>query len=324
MPDITSRANIRHIAPFTAHCIGRQAPGQARVAIDSVLEYDVDATSEFVFLIHATDMPGQTLIEESLLVEPPIPYRCYTDAATGNRFLRLQSEAGKLKVIYRAIVDRHVEPMAPDTPEVAVHDIPADVLHFVTPTRYCESDELSADAQALFGAMPQGLQRVQAISHWVQNNITYRLGSSDASTSAADVFTLRAGVCRDFAHLAIAFCKGLNIPARMVSGYAVFPDPPPDFHAVFEAYVGGRWIMFDPTGMTPVEHVVRIATGRDAKDVAFATIFGPARMASMFPDTMVLGDLQSASPPTLPARPARPARPAELARAVSSPGSVSC
>ena len=302
MPDIRHRNNIRLIAPTAVPNVGRQTPGQARIAIDSVLEYDVDATSEFVFLIHVADMPGQTLIEESLLVEPPIPYRCYTDAATGNRFLRLQAEAGRFKVVYRAIVDRHVKPMHPDTAEVAVHDIPADVLPFVTPTRYCESDKLSADAQALFGAIAPGLQRVQAISNWVENNITYRIGSTDACTSAADVFARRTGVCRDFAHLAITFCKALNIPARMVSGYASFTEPPPDFHAVFEAYVGGCWVMFDPTGMVPVEHVVRIATGRDAKDVAFATIFGPARMTSMFPDTMLLSEMHTASAHNLSTR----------------------
>ncbi|MEP6971530.1 MAG: hypothetical protein ABJA49_13880, partial [Betaproteobacteria bacterium] len=172
MPDNTSRTNMRLMAPMAVHCTGRQTPARARLAIDSVLEYDVDATSEFVFLIHVADAPGQTLIQESLLVEPRIPYRCYTDDASGNRFLRLQAEAGKLKVVYRAIVDRMVEPMAPATPEVAIHDIPADVLHYVTPTRYCESDELSADAQALFGAMAPGQQRVQAICDWVQNNIT--------------------------------------------------------------------------------------------------------------------------------------------------------
>ena len=309
MPETRNRSNVHQFAPVTTPPKTRQAPGQTCIAIDSVLEYEVDATSEFVFMIHVTDMPGQKLIEESLLVEPAMPYRCYTDDATGNRYLRLQAEAGKFKVIYRAIVDRSVAPLAPDTPEVAVHDIPADVLHYVTPTRYCESDVLSADAQALFGAMAPGLQRVQAISDWVQNNITYRIGSSDASTSAADVFAHRTGVCRDFAHLSIAFCKALNIPARMVGGYAIFADPPPDFHAVFEAYVGGRWVMFDPTGMAPVEHVVRIATGRDAKDVAFATIFGPARMTSMFPDAMLMADLQGTD-----SRQA-PARRAELARA---------
>ncbi len=312
MPFMTNSAssstNIRLIAPITSRCMGHHASGKARMAIDSTLEYEVDATSEFVFQIHVADVPGQTLIEESLHVDPRIPYRCYTDYATGNRVLRLQAEAGKFKVVYRAIVDRNVEPMTPGTPEVAVHNIPNDVLHYVTPTRFCESDELSADAQALFGAMAPGLQRVQAISDWVQHNITYRIGSSNATTSAAQVFASRTGVCRDFAHLSITFCKALNIPARMVSGYAVFADPPPDFHAVFEAYVGGRWVMFDPTGMTPVEHVVRIATGRDAKDVAFATIFGPARMTSMFPDAMLLDDIQTTSAFNTPAPQAQMAR----------------
>lgn len=293
MPITPATPGLRLITPTTVHSESRQPPGTSRLAIDSVLEYEVDATSEFVFMIHVADMPGQTLIQESLLVDPRLPYRCYTDATTGNRFLRFQAQAGKLKVVYRAIVDRTVAQIKPDTPEVAIHDIPADVLHFLTPTRFCESDQLSADAQALFGAIAPGVQRVQAISDWVQNNITYRLGSSDATTSAAQVFASRTGVCRDFAHLSITFCKALNIPARMVSGYAVFADPPPDFHAVFEAYVGGQWIMFDPTGMTPVEHVVRIATGRDAKDIAFATIFGPARMTSMFPDIVLLDDVHS-------------------------------
>ena len=293
MPVTTSRTNHRLSTPSAASASDCQTPGQIRMAIDSVLEYEVDDTSEFVFQIHVSDMPGQTLIVESLLVEPRMPYRCYTDTASGNR---------------------QVEPVARDTPEVPVHDIPADVLHYVTPTRYCESDELGADAQALFGAMAPGLQRVQAICDWVTNNITYRIGSSDARTSAADVFARRTGVCRDFAHLAITFCKALNIPARMVSGYAIFADPPPDFHAVFEAYVGGRWVMFDPTGMTPVEHVVRIATGRDAKDVAFATIFGPARMTSMFPDIMLLPHYA----------PTRQAQARAQASAESSLGSVSC
>ena len=97
------------------------------------------------------------------------------------------------------------------------------------------------------------------------------------------VFEQRVGVCRDFAHLGITFCRALNIPARLVCGYAPFDEPPPDFHAVFEAFVGGRWVLFDPTGMSPLASFVRIACGRDAKDVAFATIYGPARMVSMAP-----------------------------------------
>ena len=157
------------------------------------------------------------------------------------------------------------------------------MLPHLLPTRYCESDLLSLDAQQLFGAMPPGHARVQSISDWIGANVEYRIGSTVSTTTAGDVFAQRAGVCRDFSHLAITFCRALNIPARLVCGYSPFETPPPDFHAVFEAFVGGRWVMFDPTGLAPVQSLIRIATGRDAKDVAFATIFGPARMTSMSP-----------------------------------------
>ena len=121
------------------------------------------------------------------------------------------------------------------------------------------------------------------------------IGSTNATTTARDVFVQGSGVCRDFAHLSIAFCRALNIPARLVCGYCIFPEPPPDFHAIFEAYLGGHWVRFDPTGMAPVEHVVRVAAGRDAKDVAFATIYGPARMTSMSPEISRVSE--SAAPP---------------------------
>ena len=217
-----------------------------------------------------------------------LPFRTYCDDQSGNRFLRLQAQAGPLKVVYRALVDRMIEPDNVNAPEVPVHDLPDDVLHFLMPTRYCESDLLGPNAVELFGQLPQGYSRVQAICEWVRSNIEYRIGSTTATTTARDVFMQRAGVCRDFAHLAITFCRALNIPARLVSGYATFDEPPPDFHAIFEAYLGGRWVMFDPTAMSPLDQVVRLANGRDAKDVAFATIFGPARMTSMSPDVMLV------------------------------------
>jgi transglutaminase-like putative cysteine protease len=151
------------------------------------------------------------------------------------------------------------------------------------PTRYCESDLLGHAAQKLFGALPPGHARVQAIVDWIHENVDYQLGSSQATTTAMEVFVQRAGVCRDFAHLGVTFCRALNIPARLVVGYARFDAPPPDFHAVFEAFLGGRWVLFDATKMSPLDEMIRIATGRDAKDVAFATIFGPVSMISMNP-----------------------------------------
>ena len=265
-----------------------QPPNSNRLQIDSTLDYVIDGPAEFVFLIHAANGMGQTVVQESLQIEPPTPFRTYSDGQSGNRFLRFQAQPGPLKVIYRALVDRMIEPANVNAPEVPVHDIPDDVLHYLMPTRYCESDLLGPNAAELFGQLPQGYARVLAICEWVRGNIEYRIGSTNATTTAREAFMQRAGVCRDFAHLSVTFCRALNIPARLVSGYATFAEPPPDFHAVFEAYLGGRWVMFDPTAMSPLDQIVRLAHGRDAKDVAFATIFGPARMISMSPDVVLV------------------------------------
>lgn len=279
-------------APFQANLMTAlnvaQPPGSNRMQIDSVLTYAVDATAEFIFLIHAANGMGQVLVQENLQIEPGTPFRTYTDNQSGNRFLRLEAQPGSLKVTYRALVDRIIEPRDIFALEVAVHDIPDEVLHYVLPTRYCESDHLGPNAVELFGHLPRGYSRVQAICEWVRTNIEYRIGSTNATTTAREVFMQRAGVCRDFAHLSVTFCRALNIPARLVSGYATFDEPPPDFHAVFEAYLGGRWVTFDPTAMSPLDQIVRLANGSDAKDVAFATIFGPARMLSMSPDVVLV------------------------------------
>ncbi|CAM3333227.1 transglutaminase family protein [Polaromonas hydrogenivorans] len=265
-----------------------QPPNSNRLQIDCTLDYVIDGPAEFVFLIHVAQGMGQTLVQENLQLHPPVPFHTFSDDRSGNRFLRLQAQAGPFKVVYRALVDRLIEPDNLNAPEVPVHDIPDDVLHFLMPTRYCESDHLGPNAAELFGRLPQGYSRVQAICEWVRGNIEYRIGSTTATTTARDVFMQRAGVCRDFAHLAVTFCRALNIPARLVSGYATFDEPPPDFHAIFEAYLGGRWVLFDPTAMSPLDQVVRLASGRDAKDVAFATIFGPARMTSMSPEVLLV------------------------------------
>ena len=290
MIDISSNVNgtFSPQSGAVALAAATQPPGTNRLQIDCMLTYEVDAASEFVFLIHAAMGMGQSLVQENLKIEPALPFRTYSDDRSGNRFLRLQAQAGSLKLIYNAVVDRMIDPVDITAAEVPVHDIPDDVVHFLMPTRYCESDHLGPNAAELFGHLPQGYSRVQAICDWVRANIEYAIGSTNTTTTAREVFGQRKGVCRDFAHLAVTFCRALNIPARLVSGYATFADPPPDFHAVFEAYLGGRWVLFDPTGMSPLDQVVRLATGRDAKDVAFATIFGPARMVAMSPQVLLL------------------------------------
>lgn len=270
------------------HELEPPAPRLARIKIDCKLDYDLTDVCHFIFLVHAARNVSQTLIAEELTLTPHTPYRTYEDPHSGNHFLRLTAQPGAFSVSYRANIERAIEVVDENAAEMPVAELPDPVLRFLMPTRYCESDHLGPAAQQLFGNLPKGYARVKAVSDWVGQNINYRIGSSDALTTARDVFVQRAGVCRDFAHLSISLCRALNIPARVVAAYALFVEPPPDFHAVFEAYLDGRWVMFDPTGMADTDNMVRIAVGRDAKDVAFSTIYGPARMVSMSPKVELL------------------------------------
>jgi len=268
-------------AARASRCNGRMSK---HFDVDCELSYQLAGPADFLFQLHALDGMDQRVLSESLEVEPAMRVHVYEDPAVGHRFARLSAGEGTLRLQYRARVERRPVPLDLGAAEMAITELPDEVLHNLMPTRYCESDLLSHAAIKLFGELPRGAVRVQAICDWLHDNVDYQLGSSTATTTACDVFRNRAGVCRDFAHLAVTFCRALNIPARLVVGYAVFDEPPPDFHAVFEAYLGGRWMMFDPTRMSPVDDLVRIAMGRDAKDVAFATIFGPATMTAMRPD----------------------------------------
>ncbi|WP_236698512.1 transglutaminase family protein [Xylophilus sp. Leaf220] len=245
------------------------------------LEYVVGGNSHFLFNIQAARSGDHRILEESLVVTPDIGLRSFEDPGSGNRFFRCDADGGRLNVRYDARIERIREPVDPTLPEAAVSALPHEVLHYLMPSRYCQSDVMSRAAQHLFGQVPQGYQRVQHICEWIRANIAYQLGVSTSTTSAQDVYLQRAGVCRDFAHLAITFCRALNIPARLVVGYVRFADPPQDFHAVFEAFIGNRWVLFDPTDMAQVDRIVRVSSGRDAKDTAFATIFGPVQMTRM-------------------------------------------
>jgi transglutaminase-like putative cysteine protease len=251
--------------------------------IDCELAYELPQPTHLLFQIHALDTRDQQVTGESLQLTDGVDHRTYRDPLSHHRFLRVQAPAGRLALRYRATVA--IGPRLRDkaAPEVPVEALPDDVMHHLMATRYCESDLLGPAAMKMFGTLPPGYARVQAICDWIHDNVDYQLGSTDATTTARDVYVRRAGVCRDFAHLGVTFCRALNIPARLAVGYARFDEPPPDFHAVFEAFLGGDWVLFDPTRMSPVEQLVRIASGRDAKDVAFSTIFGNARMLTMSP-----------------------------------------
>lgn len=246
--------------------------------IDVRLDYLVQSPTHFCFNLEAAHCADQHILEEHLQVSPALLLRRFRDDDNGNRFVRFDAQPGALSLRYRARVQALGDVPPSTLPEVPVSQVPDEVFRYLLPSRYCESDVMAACAQQMFGQHPPGLARVRAIVDWLHASLRYVPGSTDSTTSAQDVFVQRAGVCRDFAHLGITFCRALNIPARLVVGYVWFDEPPQDFHAVFEAWLGGRWVSFDPTGMAPVERLVRSGTGRDAKDVAFSTIFGVVRM----------------------------------------------
>ncbi len=251
--------------------------------IDCELEYDVTQQTLFVFNLGVPTTSGQVVQAESVSSEPNVFIDEFADAGNINRFFRLDVLPGGLSIRYLATVDLEEPAIDLDAPETPLAQLPGEVLQYVMASKYCEADRLFALAVREFGQMPGGYRRVQAICQWIRDNIAYEVGTSSPSTTARDVLANRAGVCRDFSHLAIALCRAINIPARFVTGYARYSDPPPDFHAVFEAYLGDRWYLFDPTLLSPLNEIVRIGTGSDAADVAFATFFGVARTRRLSP-----------------------------------------
>ena len=267
--------------------------------IDAQLDYQVAAPAHLLLNIEAARSGAQAVVSEVLTIEPPTEMQVFCDESSGNRFIRFDAKPGPLTISYKATVQRSHVDVPTDLREVPVSEVPDEVLHYMMPTRYCESDLMSRCAQQLFGELPPGIGRVQAIVDWIHDSIAYEPGSSNSTTTAREVFVERAGVCRDFAHLGITFCRALNIPARLVVGYVWFDEPPQDFHAVFEAWLGGQWVLFDATRMAPVDRLVRVGTGRDAKDVAFCTIFGAV---SMTDKKLMVRELQdeSVAPPAKP------------------------
>jgi transglutaminase-like putative cysteine protease len=243
------------------------------------LSYDIAPPGcDFIFNVHAAYTPRQQVLQESLRLSQNLQTRIETDPATLNRYLRLQAFAGPLTVSYRATVDLiHHFAQPADIAEVPIARLPAHVLSYIYPSRYCQSDRLHRMAMREFGHRWQGYSRVQAIRDWVLDRTTFASNTSNANTSAIDTLLEHVGVCRDFAHLMIALCRAVNIPARFTTGIDYGADPalgPTDFHAYVEVYLGDRWYMFDPSGTAIPMGFVRFGTGRDAADVAFATIFG--------------------------------------------------
>jgi transglutaminase-like putative cysteine protease len=255
------------------------------------LRYAMAGPSSFIFNIEAAHHPDQHIIRESLTATPTTAASSGLDTTGYNRLVRFNTDGGELIVHYDALVEVDYRRPRGNEQEIPVSELPIEVIPYLWPSRYCESDVISATAIRTFGTTAPGYQKVEAICQWVRENIVYEIGSTTSITTASHVLISRAGVCRDFAHLAISFCRALNIPARMVTGYTWYPDPPPDFHAIFEAYLDHRWILFDATQLAPLSDVVRIATGKDASETAFATLFGPVKMTYSSPAVTVVPNL---------------------------------
>ncbi len=280
------------------------------------LEYQVMQPSEFVFKFHASETPRQRVTAKPLRIFPDVPFTLEACRIFGNQHLRLHAEPGPLKVHYSALVDINHVLVPPDQlAEVPISNLPVNVMHYLHPSRYCPSDRFYQIALQEFGHLPPGYGRVQAVSEWVRNRTRFQPGTTNSFHCAVDTLNNKVGVCRDFAHLMITVCRALNIPARYVTGIDYGSDPalgPMDFHAYVEAYLSDRWFIFDPTGICPkTAGLVRIATGRDANDVAFATIFGSVMWSTPKINIIALED--PAAGITLPA---------ETDMAVSTSGSA--
>ncbi|OKH37535.1 transglutaminase [[Phormidium ambiguum] IAM M-71] len=249
--------------------------------VGSELVYTINQPSTFIFNVQVVRNEFQKIIAEELHLDPQLPFDELTVDESGNRYIRLVAPQGKLTVNYQATVDlSHFFTDGKTISEVPPAKLPMETFKYLYPSRYCQSDMLFGLVQSEFNDLPPGYSRVAGICDWIYDKVTYLSGSSDSQTSAYDTAMQRAGVCRDFAHLGVGFCRALNIPARFVSVYAYQLDPQ-DFHAVFEAYLGDRWYLFDATKLAPKEGFIRVGTGRDAADVSVATIFGSVNLEEM-------------------------------------------
>ena len=253
-----------------------------RFTVGTRLEYQVAAPSTFIFNVQALGGLGQMVERETLEISVESEVEHFEGDHGRARFIRCRVPAAQsLEIVYSAVVDAKTSTVAVTTVEpTPVARNPPEVLPYLLPSRYCESDRLGRLAWQSFGHHRRPYEQVSAICEWIHGNVAYVRGSSQATTSAAQTLIERAGVCRDFAHLGIALCRALNLPARYASGYACGLEPP-DLHAWFEVAIGGRWVVFDATRIAPLNGLVRVGLGRDAADVAIATIFGEATLTRM-------------------------------------------
>ncbi len=249
------------------------------------IRFDIPRDVPVVALLNVHPSRERDLREpDDLQIEPALPIEKYLDSF-GNHCCRFVAPAGTLRLHSTTLIEDSGEPdfQDPSAREIPVGDLPPEILQFLLPSRYCEVDLLSNTAAELFGHLAPGWGRVQAVLDWVNQRVTFGYGYARPTKTALDVYTERVGVCRDFQHLSIAFCRALNIPARYVTGYlgdigVPLSPSPMDFSAWFEVYLEGRWWTCDARHNIRRIGRVLMATGRDAADVAITTSFGSTRL----------------------------------------------
>ncbi len=250
-----------------------------KFSIDVSLDYWFDQPTDILLTLQAAEMPDQSVVSGTLTLwgnEPILTIPGGSDVGTRHW---TSLAVGRSVITYQALVDVHREPpilAGRATPRL--NTLAARVIPFLWPSRYCEADRFRSFVAAEFGDL-RGGDLVLEIVNWVQAHLSYVSGWSDVTTTAADTFIARQGVCRDYAHLTAALIRAADIPARLVSVYApglILPD----FHAVVEVWLDEAWHLVDATRLAPVETMIRIAAGRDATDIAFMTAFGFAQLNS--------------------------------------------
>jgi transglutaminase-like putative cysteine protease len=252
-----------------------------KLEVGCELKYTIYSPSTLILGIHALKTPKQLVLEEALEITPNTTAE-ELEAADGNqRLIRISAVNDQIVIKYNAVANNYYEIL--NQQEVVAVDLiklDSSIFPYLYPSRYCQSDKLYRFANNKFGSEKNEFLKVLNITDWIYNNVQYLSGATNSHTSAYDTVIELAGVCRDFAHLGIALCRALTIPARYFTGYAHKLNPP-DFHACFEAYIGNNWILFDPTKLVPLNGLVKIATGRDAADTAVSTLYGNVSGESM-------------------------------------------
>jgi transglutaminase-like putative cysteine protease len=264
------------------------------------IRFELAQKSPFVALLSVHPSRAQDLREpDELQIEPETPVSSYIDAF-GNRCHRFAAASGEVRLRSSTLVQDSGEPdpQNPSAKEIPVEELPPETLQYLIASRYCEVDLFPAITYELFGHTPPGWQRVQAVCDWVHAKVAFGYNFARSNKTALDVYTERLGVCRDFQHLAITFCRALNIPARYATGYlgdigvpaALYPM---DFSAWFETYLDGKWWTFDARHNKPRIGRVLIAVGRDAADVAITTSFGKSNLKQF---TVVTDEVSQSAP----------------------------